>query len=184
MGISLRGYAKHRGVTLKAVQKAIARKRIKLESDGTVDAARADRDWTANSDLAGVLPNIIGGQKQAYRTARSMVAVPEVASVPTNLAGDPLSVYMKARAVKETFNAKKAQLEYELLAGKLIDKNIPRESAAALLQMVKEHVLAQPDRLASTLAAISDIASAHKVLLNDCKAMLVRLSKAVADSRF
>jgi hypothetical protein len=55
MGISLRGYARHRGVTLKAVQKAVARKRIKLESDGTVDAARADRDWTANSDLAGVL---------------------------------------------------------------------------------------------------------------------------------
>ena len=65
MGISLRAYAKHRGVTLKAVQKAIARKRIKLESDGTVDAARADRDWAANSDVAAVLPNIIGGQKPA-----------------------------------------------------------------------------------------------------------------------
>ena len=55
MGISLRGYAKNRGVTLKAVQKAVARKRIKLESDGSVDAVRADRDWTANSDIAGVL---------------------------------------------------------------------------------------------------------------------------------
>ena len=82
MGISLRAYAKHRGVTLKAVQKAVARKRIKLESDGTVDAARADRDWTANSDVAGVLPNIIGGQKQAYRTARSMAADPDVLPAP------------------------------------------------------------------------------------------------------
>ncbi len=184
MGISLRGYAKHRGVTLKAVQKAVARKRIKLESDGSVDAARADRDWTANSDVAGVLPNIIGGQKQAYRTARSMATDPEVMPAPATVAGDPLHAYLKARAVKETFLAKRAQLEYEQLAGKLIDKSIPKEWAAAFFQMVKEHVLAQPDRLAPTLAAISDIASAHKVLLNDCKAMLVRLSKAVADSRF
>ena len=184
MGISLRAYAKHRGVTLKAVQKAIARKRIKLESDGTVDATRADRDWAANSDVAAVLPNIIGGQKQAYRTAKSMVPDSEIPPAAPTIAGDPLHAYLKARAVKETFLAKRAQLEYEQLAGKLIDKSIPRESAAAFLQMVKEHVLAQADRLAPTLAAISDIASAHKVLSNDGKGLLVRLSKAVADSGF
>jgi hypothetical protein len=184
MGISLRGYAKHRGVTLKAVQKAVARKRIKLEPDGTVDAARADRDWTANSDLAGVLPNIIGGQKQAYRTARGMAADPEVMPAPATVAGDPMHAYLKARAVKETFLAKRAQAEYELLMGKLIEKTKSHEYAATLSQMVKEALLAQPDRLAPILAALDDVPSIHKVLMNDNKAVLQKLSKAIANSGF
>ncbi len=184
MGISLRGYAKHRGVTLKAVQKAIARKRIKLEPDGTVDAARADRDWTANSDIAGVLPNIIGGQKQAYRTARSMAADPELMPAPATVAGDPMHAYLKARAVKETFLAKRAQAEYELLMGKLIEKTKSHEYAATFSQMVKEGMLALPDRLAPILAALDDVPSTHKVLLNEIKVLLQKLSKAIANSGF
>ncbi len=184
MGISLRGYARHRGVTLKAVQKAIARKRIKLEPDGTVDAARADRDWAANSDVAGVLPNIIGGQQQAYRTARSMAADPEVMPAAATVAGDPLHAYLRARAVKETFLAKRAQAEYELMMGKLIEKTKSHEYAATFSQMVKEGMLALPDRLAPILAALDDVPSIHKVLLNEIKVLLQKLSKAIASSGF
>jgi hypothetical protein len=59
MGTSLKAYIKHRGVTFKAVQKVIARKRIKLESDGTVDSAGADRDWAANGEVAANFPGVI-----------------------------------------------------------------------------------------------------------------------------
>ena len=184
MGISLRAYAKHRGVTLKAVQKAIARKRIKLETDGSVDAARADRDWAANSDVAAVLPNIIGGQKPAYRTAKVMAGDPDVPPAAATIAGDPLHAYLKARAVKETFLAKRAQAEYELLMGKLVEKAKSNEYAATFSQMVKEAALALPDRLAPILAALDDVPSIHKVLTTEMKAMLQKLSKAIANSGF
>jgi hypothetical protein len=78
-----------------------------LETDGRIDAARADRDWAANSDVAAVLPAIIGGQKPAYRTAKMMVENPDVPPAAATIVGDPLHAYWKARAVKETFLAKR-----------------------------------------------------------------------------
>ena len=52
-GLSQRAYARHRGVTHRAVQKAIKAGRITTNSDGTIDPARADAQWTANTDPAG-----------------------------------------------------------------------------------------------------------------------------------
>src|SRR5947208_15967936 len=51
-GLSQRGYARHRGVTHRAVQKAIKAGRITTNSDGTIDPARADAQWVANTDPA------------------------------------------------------------------------------------------------------------------------------------
>ena len=50
MGISIRAYARHRGVTDTSVHKAIRAGRITPEGDGTIDAARADAEWARNSD--------------------------------------------------------------------------------------------------------------------------------------
>ncbi|MFN3595625.1 MAG: hypothetical protein ACK4TK_13260, partial [Thiobacillaceae bacterium] len=50
MGLSIRAYARHRGVSHVAVKKAIDSGRITPEADGTIDPDRADRDWTRNSE--------------------------------------------------------------------------------------------------------------------------------------
>ena len=50
MGLSIRAYARHRGVSDTAVHKAIRTGRITPEADGTIDPQRADRDWAKNSD--------------------------------------------------------------------------------------------------------------------------------------
>lgn len=50
MGLSIRGYAAHRGVSHTSVRKAIASGRLTLEPDGTVDPVKADRDWHRNAD--------------------------------------------------------------------------------------------------------------------------------------
>jgi hypothetical protein len=47
MGISLRAYARHRGCSLFAVQKACRTQRIPLQSDGSIDPAAADAAWDA-----------------------------------------------------------------------------------------------------------------------------------------
>ena len=48
MGISIRPYARHRGVSDAAVRKAISAGRITPEADGTVDPDRADAEWARN----------------------------------------------------------------------------------------------------------------------------------------
>src|ERR1700689_3343574 len=47
--MSLRAYARHRGVSLRAVQKAIASGRISARADGLLDAATADANWARNT---------------------------------------------------------------------------------------------------------------------------------------
>ena len=49
MGISLRAYARMRGCSLTAVQKAIASKRITTLPDGTIDPERANQEWAKNT---------------------------------------------------------------------------------------------------------------------------------------
>ncbi len=50
MGISIRAYAKTRGVSHVAVLKAAKAGRIPLEPDGTIDAAKADAAWQRSTD--------------------------------------------------------------------------------------------------------------------------------------
>ena len=52
MGLSIRAYARHRGVSDAAVRKAIKTGRISQEADGTVDPAKADAQWGRNTDQA------------------------------------------------------------------------------------------------------------------------------------
>ena len=49
MSLSIRAYARHRGVSHTAVQKAIKSGRISQEADGTIDPVKADDDWRNNT---------------------------------------------------------------------------------------------------------------------------------------
>jgi hypothetical protein len=51
--LSIRGYAKHRGVSHTAVEKAIAQGRIQTAESGLIDVAQADLDWSRNSAPVG-----------------------------------------------------------------------------------------------------------------------------------
>ena len=52
MGVSRRSYAAQHGVSEAAVRKAIANGRITTLLDGTIDPARADSEWGAQTDPA------------------------------------------------------------------------------------------------------------------------------------
>jgi hypothetical protein len=49
MEVSLRAYARMRGCSLPAVQKAIATKRITTLPDGSIDPERANQEWAKNT---------------------------------------------------------------------------------------------------------------------------------------
>ena len=50
MRLSIRAYAKRRGLSHVAVLKAAKAGRIELEPDGTIDPAKADAAWAQSSD--------------------------------------------------------------------------------------------------------------------------------------
>ena len=57
MGISIRTYARHRGISDTAVRKAIKAGRITKEGDGSIDVEKADREWHMNTDTTFSHPN-------------------------------------------------------------------------------------------------------------------------------
>jgi hypothetical protein len=168
MGVSLRAYARMRGCSLTAVQKAIASKRITTLPDGTIDTERANQDWEKNT---------FAGQT---------IHKPQTASAPVHespaASGDPVTAYLRARAVKESFAARTAQLEYEERAGKLIPAARAAEYAATFSSIVKDGLMAMPDRLSPMLAAVDDEKAIHRMLVAEVSAALRKVSKAVADA--
>jgi len=87
MGVSLRAYARMRGCSLTAVQKAISSKRITTLADGTIDAERANQEWAKNTFAGQTI-------HKPSPAAPSPMHESPVAS------GDPVTAYLRARAVE------------------------------------------------------------------------------------
>ena len=51
MGVSIRAYGRHRGVSDTAVCKAIKAGRITAEPDGTINPKKDDGEWSRNTDV-------------------------------------------------------------------------------------------------------------------------------------
>jgi hypothetical protein len=173
MGISIRAYARMRGCAKSAVEKAIKTKRITPLPDGTIDPEQADQEWAKNT-FAGHTLN----RAQAAPAPRSSSALPP----ESGPSGDPVAAYLRARAVNETFKAKVSQMEYEERAGKLIPAARASEYAASFSAIVKDGLMAMPDRLSPMLAAVADEKAIHRMLVAEVSALLRKVSKAVADA--
>jgi hypothetical protein len=172
MGVSRRAYARLRGCSLTAVQKAIASKRITTLADGTIDPERANQDWAKNT---------FAGQTIHKTSAPATDRVKPVHDSAIG-SGDPVSAYLRARAVKESFAARTAQLEYEERAGKLIPALRASEYAATFSSIVKDGLMAMPDRVSPMIAAVDDEKAIHRMLTAEVNAVLRKVSKSVADA--
>jgi hypothetical protein len=177
MGVSLRAYARMRGCSLTAVQKAIASKRITTLPDGTVDPERANQEWAKNT-FAGQTINRTPAAPVPRRAA-ALAPVQEPSS-----GGDPVAAYLRARAIKESFAARTAQLEYEERAGKLIQATKAGEYAAQFSAIVGDALSAMPDRLTPLIAATTSEEVIHKVLTTEINALRRKVAKAIADAGF
>ena len=74
--LSIRGYAKRRGVSHAAVGKAIQQGRIRTLESGLIDAGEADRDWSRTRGRAEQDLRSLRSLRDHY-CARSNCARPE-----------------------------------------------------------------------------------------------------------
>jgi pyruvate/2-oxoglutarate dehydrogenase complex dihydrolipoamide acyltransferase (E2) component len=151
--MSLRAYARHRGVELSAVQKAIKTGRISTQQDGRIDSEQADVEWEQNTRRRA---QPVGNRKQ------------EDDDVPIFSA----SQYTKVRTVREHYQALLAKIEYEERTGKLVRKDEVHVAAFNTFRQFRDRMLNIPDRVAAVFAAETDTAKCHEILVTEIRRAL------------
>ena len=160
MGISIRAYGRHRGVSDAAVRKAIKTGRITPEPDGTIDPQKADAQWTANTDTSQQ-------RKRSARRAVPVEAVNTVREVTGEAALPPGgTTLLQARTANEVLKAQTAKVRLARLKGELIDRAKALAHVFKLARAERDAWLNWPARVSSQMAAeLSVDAHALHVLL-------------------
>ncbi len=70
--------------------------------------------------------------------------------------GHPPTSYAQAKLADMVFRAKLRRLEFDTRQGKLIEAALVKERWASILVVLKERILAVPDKLAPELTALTD----------------------------
>jgi hypothetical protein len=178
--MSLRAYARHRGVSLRAVQKALASGRIAARADGRLDAATADANWARNTaprpipaaNPAAKHPVIVPTPEGAHHHAEPRPAR-EPAEPPRLESG---LEYSKARAVRESYLARLAKIDFEERTEKLVSRDEMKVAAFNRYRTFRDGMLNIPDRLAAVLAAESDPRRTHELLSTEIRKALTEFS--------
>jgi hypothetical protein len=171
--ISLREYARRRGISHVAVQRAVNAGRIRTV-DGKIDAELADREWRENTDPSKPRNRITGRPKQA-RT-------PGEPSEPMDFGGadggsGTASGYARARAAREVAQAQLARLELEQKRGTLVEADQVRAAAFNTARRARDQLLAIPERLAAILAATTDAGEVLAILEREIETVCEELSR-------
>ena len=147
MGLSIRAYARHRGVSDTAVHKAIRAGRITPEADGSVDADRADREWAKNTDTP----------KAGTAHRAETVAIKDAAEPATTILGTGGTSLLQARTVNEVVKAQTNKVRLARLKGDLVDRS---QAIAHVFQMARterDAWLNWPARISAQMAAALEL---------------------------
>ena len=91
--------------------------------------------------------------------------------------------YAQARLADMVFRAKLRRLEFETKQGRLVEAEIVKQRWAAILVVLKERILATPDKLAPELTALTDERQVRDALKKEMHALLKTLQAEVQYAR-
>lgn len=194
MLMSYRAYARHRNVTLRAVQKAIESGRIEVNEHKKIDQEKADRMWLANTDqsrasMAEPIRETPAADYQNKVSELSLMAqnsggllnrptqippLPPEKKFESVASGgedgettDPDSdsaEYRKHRAIREKANAERARFELDELKGRLISKDFAVQAVFTAFRAIRDAVLNVAPRLKEEVAAEVDSDACEQLL--------------------
>ena len=159
MGLSIRAYARHRGVSHVAVKKAIDTGRITPLPDGTIDPVAADAQWAANttptrrSVTAEVreTPQASAVTRETPQaTAKVVRDAPEPPTPALSSGGTSL---LQARTVNEVVKAQTNKVRLARLKGELVDRSQAVAHVFKLARAERDAWLNWPARISSQMAA-------------------------------
>ena len=163
MELSIRAYARHRGITDGAVRKAIKAGRITKNKNEKIDSELADKQWSKNTDPSQI---------------KEIKKEEEVRQEIGNYNPSPLGPnYQQSRAIKEAYNAKLTRLQFEKESKKLISVDEVKISAFNAARMTRDRMLNIPDRVIPALVGKTDIFEMKEILKTEIVKALEELSK-------
>ena len=156
MGLSIRAYARHRGVSHVAVKKAIDTGRITALPDGTIDPDAADAQWAQNTLQPRKAAEPVKASSTAARPeprvapATAPRDVPEP-SAPTLSAGG--TSLLQARTVNEVLKAQLNKVELAQRKKELVDRSQAIAHVFHLARVERDAWLNWPARVSAQMAA-------------------------------
>ena len=158
MGLSIRAYARHRGVSHVAVKKAIDTGRITPEADGTIEPNRADLEWAQNT--------VAARKPVAAKTASPAAEPIRPASAPVEPVAPPLTAggtsLLQARTVNEVVKAQTNKVRLAQLKGDLVDRSQAIAHVFRLARTERDAWLNWPARISAEMAAKLEV-DAHEL---------------------
>ena len=181
MGLSIRAYARQRGVSHVAVLRAIKQGRVILEPDGTVDAAKANASWERSSDP---------GRRKPVAEKLRPVAEVAVGSVRETLKEQGLPAggnvtFVQARTAHEIAKAHLTRLRLQRMKGELVDRARATALVFRLAREERDTWINWPARVAALMAAELSV-EAHpmqKILETHVRAHLAELAEVRPEFR-
>jgi hypothetical protein len=180
VGLSIRAYARRRGVSHVAVLRAAKAGRIPLEADGTIDPAKADAAWTRSTD-----PGKGKGKAGSAGAAEKLRPVSDAAlgSVRETLKEQGLPAggvtFVQARTAHEFAKAHLARLRLQRLKGELVDRARATALVFRLAREERDAWVNWPARVAALMASEVGV-EAHtmqKILETHVRAHLAELAE-------
>ena len=152
MGISLREYARRRGVSHVAVMKAIKVGRITPEPDGSLDPVKADAQWDDQTDPARAPEEQTEEPEQADETpAADTPAEPQPTA--TEPAPQGAATFTQARTAHEIAKAQRARIQVQRLREEVVDRAQALAEVFRLARRERDAWVNWPARVAALMAA-------------------------------
>lgn len=159
MGISIRAYGRHRGVSDTAVHKAIKAGRISTLRDGTIDAEVADAQWDLNTDQAQ--QRKVRKPKTKAVPQAAVTAVEETLKESSNEQSGG-TTYMQARTANEVLKAQTNRLKLQQLKKELVDRSKALSHVFRIARSERDAWVGWPARVSAQMAADLEV-DAHKM---------------------
>jgi len=158
-------YARRIGVSAQYVSKLVKQGKIPLEADGKVDPVKADAARKA----------LRHPERDSYRKS----VFPEH---PVTI--EDAKAFQTARTVQAGYKAKLTQLEYEMAAGRVVDKAEVKSTVFVAGRTARDALLAIPKRMAALLAAETDRAKVELMLRRELMQALTSLADEELAAQF
>lgn len=146
--VSLREYARMRGVNLNAVQTALKSGRIHKTADGKIDVDVANKEWFMNTDPA---------------KSRKTDPLFEAQSGLANGGKQNFSTFQQAKTADVYYRAMLAKAKLKMITGETIDRKKAGQYAFNLGRSLRDLFISFPTRYGSLIAAEIDV-DEHKMV--------------------
>ncbi|MGE3703346.1 MAG: elements of external origin [Hyphomicrobiaceae bacterium] len=179
MGLSIRAYARHRGVSHVAVLRAARAGRVPLEADGTIDPAKADAAWERSTDPGRPKPK---ADRLKPVPQAAMGSVRETLKEQGLPAGGNIT-FVQARTAHEIAKAHLARLRLQRMKSELVDRARAQALVFRLAREERDVWVNWPARVAALMAAELGV-EAHpmqKALETHVRAHLAELAELRPD---